>query len=276
MLVEEEILERLSKREHIRLWNSLSNEEKLEICEIFAKYKNVLDYMHEARGETHVKNQFQHFFNFCLELRPYTRLVFSETHHDLEEEYRGRVTYYFANNSIAVVVSKGVFCRFLPINALRNYEFFNEFQKLHIGQLIKGRVNLKVFYDLLGKSLGDELVPKIYYDQEKAKQIQHRKQDSYRPSPIDVSKIHITNHAIQQYIRRFKVGVGNDIRAIIFGEIARSSEDGAISAVGKVRRLIDNQFFEVRYFRHGNRRFVIRETEDGYFILLTAEEVYYK
>ena len=67
-----------------------------------------------------------------------------------------------------------------------------------------------------------------------------------------------------------RIGTGNERR----GNYSHAIETDSISKVGAVKRLINSHFKEVRYFRLGKCRFVVKEEADGTFDVLTIEWAY--
>lgn len=96
---------------------------------------------------------------------------------------------------------------------------------------------------------------------------------------LDPSKIFFSEHALLRLQERYKVFCGAEIykpeewaRQLL----KKAKEEDAISAVGVVRRLIDNDFEEVRYFRNNQWRFIILEQKDGTYLVKTIEYIYRK
>lgn len=91
----------------------------------------------------------------------------------------------------------------------------------------------------------------------------------------DMNRVRFTEHAFQQFRDRFYGKSKPDPREMMyaaFATLAGASERGAMSEVGRVRRLIENSHQEVRYFLNGDWRFVIREETD--LLVLTVEYAY--
>ena len=93
---------------------------------------------------------------------------------------------------------------------------------------------------------------------------------------MDLDKVIFTEHAIEQFVSRSKrMGDGRvpkEPERTIRKLLAHASEDGAISSVGKVRRLIDNDFTEAHYFVNSGWRFVIVKEDNG-FVVVTVERI---
>lgn len=105
-----------------------------------------------------------------------------------------------------------------------------------------------------------------------------RKNDEKKFS-LDPSKIFFSEHALLRLQERYKVFCGAEIykpEECARQLLKKAKEENAISAVGVVRRLIDNDFEEVRYFRHGHWRFVILEQKDETYLVKTIEYIYRK
>lgn len=97
--------------------------------------------------------------------------------------------------------------------------------------------------------------------------------------PLDFEKIKFEDHALIRLNERYAFYVGVDLckpeeraRQLLAG----ATEEGAISKVGLVKRLIANKCEEVRYFRNNMWRFVIQEEEDGTYLVKTIEYAYLK
>lgn len=97
-------------------------------------------------------------------------------------------------------------------------------------------------------------------------------------SAIDITKIQFTAHAIDQFKKRFQamhnIELPNPTEKAL-SLLLNASEKGAITPVGRIKRLIDNKFVEVRYFVTPDKRwrFIIRELKDGTYSVFTIEYV---
>lgn len=84
---------------------------------------------------------------------------------------------------------------------------------------------------------------------------------------IDLEKVHFKNHALDRLVQRMTTEPISDPEKIARKLLANSVEEGAISAVGRVRRLIANHFVEVRYFKNSGWRFIVKPEKDLFFVL---------
>lgn len=91
---------------------------------------------------------------------------------------------------------------------------------------------------------------------------------------IDMEKVVFTAHALGRFQERFlqlnKGGKLSDPEKTARKILARATEKGAISPVGRVRRIIDSQFQEARYFMSNGWRFVLKDV-NGTPTVLTIE-----
>lgn len=93
---------------------------------------------------------------------------------------------------------------------------------------------------------------------------------------IDMDKVHFTHHALDRLVER--MGAFNppqiikDAKKTARQLLAGSVEEGAISNIGKVKRLINHEFVDVRYFTNSGWRFVLKPEDDS-FIVLTIERI---
>ena len=93
--------------------------------------------------------------------------------------------------------------------------------------------------------------------------------------PIDLNKVVFSDHALDQFRKRFPGHASGNAERAARELLALSTEDDAISKEGAVRRLIDNGFTPVRYFKLGKCRFILsEEQENGVFVVITIEKAY--
>ena len=97
-----------------------------------------------------------------------------------------------------------------------------------------------------------------------------------RAPEIDLSKVRFSAHALEQFKKRYKEHCQVDLsdseqHALRF--LGQATEQDAISDIGKVKRIIDNEFEEARYFIFEKWRFVIIEKDD-LFLVKTIEYAY--
>lgn len=100
-----------------------------------------------------------------------------------------------------------------------------------------------------------------------------------KASLLDDDKVIFSDHALEQLAARYKFYGEKKLscpEATARQLLKEAVEKDAISKDGAVRRLIDNDFEEVRYFKNGKWRFVIREEEDGTYLVKTIEYAYLK
>ncbi len=96
---------------------------------------------------------------------------------------------------------------------------------------------------------------------------------------IDPEKVIFTRHALDRFRERFlQLNGGGKLSSperTARKILARATEEGALSPVGRVKRLIDNRFQEARYFMSNGWRFVINDN-NGIFTVLTIERDIFK
>jgi len=93
---------------------------------------------------------------------------------------------------------------------------------------------------------------------------------------LPFERISFTDHSLDQFKIRFpeKIGDSNKVLKIALAVLAEASELDAISEVGKVLRIINNNFDSgIRFFRQGHCRFAIREGIRE-AVVLTVEYTY--
>lgn len=103
-----------------------------------------------------------------------------------------------------------------------------------------------------------------------------KKQPENKPE-IDLSKVQLSQHAIERFKERYKIYEGIELfktEECALQLLSKATEEHAISEVGKVRRIIKNKFEEARYFIFKKWRFVILEQPDDTLLVKTIEWVY--
>jgi len=94
---------------------------------------------------------------------------------------------------------------------------------------------------------------------------------------LDMEKVIFSCHSLNRLVERMGAldspQVLKDPEETARKLLADSKEAHAISSVGKVKRLINNDFVDVRYFVNSFWRFVLKPEEDGSFIVLTVERI---
>ena len=97
---------------------------------------------------------------------------------------------------------------------------------------------------------------------------------------IDLKRVVFTAHALERFVERsLRLNPGGkllDPEKTARKILARATEEGAISSVGRVRRLIDSHFQEARYFIKDGWRFVVKDNGNETFTVLTIERVIFK
>ena len=94
---------------------------------------------------------------------------------------------------------------------------------------------------------------------------------------IDLDKVRFTTHALERFIERAREihpprNPIKDPETTVRKILSHAHEDYSINKLGRVKRLIDNDFVDVLYFIHDGWRFVLKP-EDNLFFVLTIERV---
>ena len=89
---------------------------------------------------------------------------------------------------------------------------------------------------------------------------------------INLERVQFTNHALDRLVERMAPRTVKDPEKTARKLLAGSVEEGAIDSVSRVKRLINNDFVDARYFVNSGWRFVLKPG-DGEFIVLTIERV---
>lgn len=89
-------------------------------------------------------------------------------------------------------------------------------------------------------------------------------------APLNLQQVKFSRHAFLRFRDRYRgPGSRSLVRALTL--LGRSSEANAITPLTRVRRIVNNGFREVRYFRYEDWRFILREENDGTFCVITFE-----
>ena len=113
----------------------------------------------------------------------------------------------------------------------------------------------------------------------KAKDVRatHREAKPVEP-PIDPNKVVFTDHALEQFVKRFRQasrsrGEFRNPEKTALNILGSARETDAIGKVFKIRRLIKHGFKEMRYFANSGWRFVLKEEGDK-LVVITVERSY--
>lgn len=93
---------------------------------------------------------------------------------------------------------------------------------------------------------------------------------------IDISRVSFTDHALQQFVKRFELLHGQKLTTpekTARKLLAKAKEDDILDAVARTKRLIDNGFKVVSYFLNSGWRFVVKEEGDN-LVVLTIERAF--
>ena len=98
--------------------------------------------------------------------------------------------------------------------------------------------------------------------------------EGVKRTPLDMSRVCFTNHALERFAERFSPNASNQEEAARL-LLADAVEGGAINEIARVKRIIENRFDKTRYFINDTCRFVIIE-DTGAFVVVTIERDYSK
>lgn len=111
------------------------------------------------------------------------------------------------------------------------------------------------------------------------KKIKTKNKTSAKSKPeIDLSRVQFSQHALERFKERSKIYESMELfkpeeRALQL--LSKATEENAISADGKVKRIINHKFEEARYFIFEKWRFVILQQQNGTLLVKTIEWDYF-
>lgn len=225
----------------------------------------------------------KNFLVYVRSLAGYNRRIPPAADAQFEQMFEGKLAYY-QSNQVVMIVANGIIRRFVPLFMVNDDKDFH----VPLGYVPTDQdLPLKSVAPWL-RCTGVEMKTEATLPKMKkvdAALLERSIKLSPRPAvepapepapinpPFDLSKAQFSSGALLRFASLVQPKVKESLEKDALALLGKAKEDKAISPTGFVRRAIKHGFEEVRYFKTGRWRFVVKEDPDkDIFKILTFEE----